>query len=72
MRKLLSDIKFGWGIQHDKGTAFVSMRHPAGGAYSLVEVKTYGSPLTLDEADALAGRIAEFLQAEVENAKSAD
>lgn len=62
-RKRLEDlILFGWEVVHDPGTAYVSMKHPAGGAFSLCEVKTYGTPLTLGEADAVAAVIAEDLR----------
>lgn len=58
VRELIED---GWKIVHDRGTAYVSMRHPRGGAFSLCEVKTYGTPLTCGEADPIAAMIAEDL-----------
>ena len=54
-------LKRGWRVKHDEGTAFISMVHPSGGSFSLVEVKTHGTPLTVGESDLLAAMVAEHL-----------
>lgn len=52
----------GWKIAHTPGTAFVDLRHPAGGQLSLLEVKTYGTDFTAGEADEIARFVSELLR----------
>lgn len=61
-KKLREFAESGWYAHNNPATAFVSMKHPKGGAWSLIEVRTYGTPLTLGEADSIANSIAAFIQ----------